>query len=247
MRRLLVVEDDPDSLEMFSRLLESGGYQVTRSGHAGGAISALETDTYDLVLADLLLSSHEVDRSWKTIESFVDLSRPAPLGLVTGWPVNPLEAKRRGVDFVLRKPFACDELFDQLAKALNLPAISQARETVLREYFGHLERGRYGALAWLCTEDVVYRVPGTSSRFANEVHGRAELVAFAEQTFATFTEPKFEISSMRPLPTGAIVEYVGTFREGETMHRAPGAVMFEFRDDRISRIQVRVATEEIIG
>jgi two-component system, OmpR family, response regulator VicR len=241
MRRLLVVEDDPDSLEMFSRLLESGGYQVQRCGHAREAIRALEKDTYDLVLADLLLSSHEIDRSWKTIESFVDLSRPAPLGLITGWPVSANEAKRHSVDFVLRKPFGCDDLFDQLAKALNLPDIPAPREAMLREYFSHLERGRYGALAWLCTEDVVYRVPGADSKFANEVHGRAELVAFAEATFAAFQDARFEIASMRPLPTGAIVEYVGSWSDGDVTRSMPGAVMFEFRDDLICRIQVRVS------
>lgn len=80
MRRLLVIEDDPDSLEMFSRLVESGGYAVRRCGQAADAIRTLEQDTYDLVLADLLLSSHEVQRSWQTVEQFADLARPAPLG-----------------------------------------------------------------------------------------------------------------------------------------------------------------------
>lgn len=151
------------------------------------------------------------------------------------------EAKRRGVDFVLRKPFGSDELFGRLAEALHLPTIPEPREAMLREYFHHLERARYGALAWLCTEDVIYRVPGADPRFANEVHGRNELVSFADQTFASFLEPRFEITSMRPLPTGAIVEYVGSWRTpDETRQKMPGTVMFEFRDDVICRIQVRV-------
>jgi hypothetical protein len=92
---------------------------------------------------------------------------------------------------------------------------------------------------------VRYRVPGEHPRFALEVRGRGEFVALAQRTFEGFPEAKFDIESIRPLPSGALVEYCGRWREGDAERAMPGGVMFAFRENLISEIQVRVPVEQL--
>jgi len=47
------------------------------------------------------------------------------------------------------------------------------------------------------------------------------------------------------LPTGALVEYRGRWRDGDVERALPGGIMFEFRENLISQIQVRVPLEQL--
>jgi CheY-like chemotaxis protein len=244
--RVLVIEDHPDVLEMMSLLLQNGGYNVVAAETSAQAERTLEKGGFDLVLADLMLEEHNVDTSWKTIDLFVDLARPAPVGLLTAWPVKPDDGPRHDLAFVLSKPCTRVQLFEQLATTLMLPDLDARQEDRLRAYFRCIEQRAYDELRALCTDDVIYRLPGSDPRFAHEIRGRREFVAFTAQTFEAFRNPQFELGAMRPLPKGALVEYIGRWEDaGGRTNQMPGAVMFEFRDNLFSRIQVRVDTDEL--
>jgi CheY-like chemotaxis protein len=245
MRRLLFIEDDPDSLEMLTLVLEQGGYTVTGAGDATEAMRLLGTQTFDLVITDLVLDTRGIDASWQALAELVELARPASIGLITAWGVRDAEAQRHGVDFVLRKPVARETLFGQLAETLHLPDVPMDRVDIVRDYFANLEQRKFVALGDLVTDAVRYRVPGQDPRFAREVRGRGEFVELAQRTFEGFPEARFEIEAIRPLPTGALVEYCGRWREGEAERALPGGVMFAFRDNRISDIQVRLPVEQL--
>lgn len=245
MRRLLVIEDDPDSLEMLALVLEQGGYRVTSAANALEAFRILATQTFDLVVSDLLLDGRGVEASWLAVSKLVELARPASFGLITAWDVSEADAKAHQVDFVLRKPCPRDVLFAQLATTLQLPDVPDDRVHIVRSYFSNLEHKEFDALGQLVTNAVRYKLPGEHPKFATEVRGRGEFVAFAQRTFEAFPEAKFEIESIRPLPSGALVEYRGRWREGDAEHALPGGVMFEFRDNLISEIQVRVPVEHL--
>jgi len=231
---------------MMTLLLQNGGYNVVAAETSARAERTLEKGGFDLVLADLMLEELNVDASWTTIDQFVDLARPAPVGLLTAWPVKPDDGPRHDLAFVLRKPCSRIQLFEQLASTLMLPGLDATQEDRLRAYFRCIEQGAYDEVGALCTEDVVYRLPGTDPRFAREIRGRREFVAFTAQTFQAFQSPHFELGAMRPLPKGALVEYIGRWQSADGMtSEMPGAVMFEFRDNLFSRIQVRVDTDEL--
>lgn len=243
--RLLLIEDDVDSLEMVALVLVAAGYAVDGAADKAAAKRALEKGAYDLVLADLLLGSSPLAASWQLIDELVDLARPTPFGLMTGWKLMPDDARDHGLVFVLRKPTSRGALISQLAETLKLPQLDDEHTQALLSYFKCIEQRAFGDLGALCTEDVTYRLPGSNARFANEVRGRGAFLAFTEQTFQTFQDPHFAVGAMRPLPGGAMVEYVGSWREGDAERVMPGAVMFEFRDGLISRINVRVDTDEL--
>ena len=56
LKRILVVDDDPDIRETLAELLQEEGYAVSSAAHGGEALSALRTDPRpDLILLDLMM------------------------------------------------------------------------------------------------------------------------------------------------------------------------------------------------
>jgi DNA-binding response OmpR family regulator len=55
MRRVLVVEDDPDIVELITHYLEGEGFEVEALGDGGHALDRLRRGTFDLLVLDLQL------------------------------------------------------------------------------------------------------------------------------------------------------------------------------------------------
>jgi CheY-like chemotaxis protein len=56
LKRILVVDDDPDIRETLAELLQEEGYGVTSAAHGGEALSALRTEPRPgLILLDLMM------------------------------------------------------------------------------------------------------------------------------------------------------------------------------------------------
>lgn len=53
--RILVVDDEPASVEILARLLEARGHRVAGAGSAEAAAAALRRESYDFVLLDVVL------------------------------------------------------------------------------------------------------------------------------------------------------------------------------------------------
>lgn len=245
MVRLLLIEDETDNREMLAMLLEAGGYSVTSVDSQAAALRALHRGGFDIVIADFMLGRHSTDESWRNIDQIVDAARPAPVGMLSAWHGFEREAPKHGVAFALRKPSLRDALFAQLAETLRLPPLTSPTVEKLRGYFDCIEAGTYDQFRSLLPGDFVYRLPGTDPRFSKEVRGLDEFIAFTAHTFEQFEEPRFEIGPMRPLPRGALVEYVGSWREGGARREMPGAVMFELDGGHIQRAEVRVNVDAL--
>lgn len=55
MSRILVIDDEPDVAELVMLILGNAGYE-TEAVHSGrAALARLETDTYDLIVCDLVM------------------------------------------------------------------------------------------------------------------------------------------------------------------------------------------------
>jgi len=114
--RVLVVEDEPEMLRLVQAALEEAGMQVTGAAREGEALKRLREGRYDVVVTDLY-----VTRGQEELESIAALLREAgatPVGVMSGWPVEEEVARAAGVAFVLRKPFALEELVRAVEAAL---------------------------------------------------------------------------------------------------------------------------------
>ena len=118
--RVLCVDDERIVLEVMAELLEALGQDVDQAlGGRKGIDAALEIRP-DAVFTDLGMP--EVN-GWEVAESVKEKSPDTAVVLVTGWGVqiDAEEAKTRGVDFILPKPYTLEEV-----KRL-LEAISERR------------------------------------------------------------------------------------------------------------------------
>jgi CheY-like chemotaxis protein len=125
-KRILVVEDHPESLELLRMMLEEEGYHVQSAETGRDAIEAVTSPPADetpeappdLILLDLRLpdmSGVEVVRALQE-----NLSEVPPVVIISAEPQQSLKEAARSVGATsLRKPFGFDELFQAIKRALN--------------------------------------------------------------------------------------------------------------------------------
>lgn len=116
--RILVVDDDPSLRRVVEVQLEQEGYAVSTAGSAQEALSALQVNSYDLVIADLKMP----ERSG--IELLREIRSQYPetvLMIVTafGTVESAVEAMKAGAYDYLTKPVHPDELSLVVRRALE--------------------------------------------------------------------------------------------------------------------------------
>lgn len=118
--RLLLVEDDFDSSEVVSAILEDSGIQVTSAANAEIALDVLGRQTIDVILSDVGLPGQDGYTFIRTVRGDPSLGA-IPAAALTAYA--HADDRRRALDagfqMHLRKPFDQDELFTvigQLAK-----------------------------------------------------------------------------------------------------------------------------------
>jgi len=116
--RVLVIDDEPEVRDLLAELLTGQGHVVTAcaDGHAG--LLRLEQEPVDLVITDLGMPGLS---GWEVAEA-VRRRRPGtPVALITGWGdrIDPEEARAKGVDFVVGKPFRIEEIVSVIARAVS--------------------------------------------------------------------------------------------------------------------------------
>jgi len=120
-RRILLVDDDKDLLQLIAMRLGAAGYAVTTAESGGAALAALATSRPELVITDLRMEGMD------GLGLFDAIHREAPalpVVILTAHGTIPeaVAATRRGVSGFLTKPFDAKVLLDTVAEALRLSA-----------------------------------------------------------------------------------------------------------------------------
>ena len=135
-KRVLVIEDDKDSLHVISELLRRAEYEVMAAETGREGLRLLHGETApDAVVLDFCLpdmTGHALLSMRTRWPSTVN----APVLLVTGndgWVDDSSELKQLGVASLLRKPIEPEELLQTLEQALGtaLPAEAEAANTAV--------------------------------------------------------------------------------------------------------------------
>ncbi len=118
--RLLVIDDEPDLLELLSRTLKLAGFEVDTTGDGHTALTRLNETNYDLIVCDVRMPG------MSGLEIFEQAQQQRPdlaksLIFMTGDTVSP--ATRRLLDETgapyLAKPFKPDELIQKVRGLLK--------------------------------------------------------------------------------------------------------------------------------
>lgn len=107
--RVLLLDDDPSMQRLVSTILKREGYRVNVFLTGRDAIASMDTESYDVILLDLMMP-HE---GGITVIRHLESKDPAKLKRVlvlTASPESVIANVRDSVSGVVQKPFDTDEL-----------------------------------------------------------------------------------------------------------------------------------------
>ncbi|GEM_PF-2892840 len=116
-RRVLVLDDEPSSRELFSEVLDAYGYLVEATDDGGAALGLLRGRRFDAILVDLAMPKMSGAAFLRGLAELPEPQRPVVL-VVTGRTEAPEPPQGVEVAEVLYKPFEPTVLLAGLHKAL---------------------------------------------------------------------------------------------------------------------------------
>jgi two-component system CheB/CheR fusion protein len=115
---ILLLEDDTDSRESMSMLLELAGAHVVSTPTAEDALTALQRTAFDAVVTDVAMPGRS--GFWLVGQIRQLPSRPTvPVLAVTGHPFPRDGMLRAGFDEQMLKPVSTDRLYETLAQLIG--------------------------------------------------------------------------------------------------------------------------------
>jgi PAS domain S-box-containing protein len=115
--RLLLVEDDPEILNLLRDMLRFKGHRVVAVNDGEKALELIDSSNFDLVLTDLGMP---VVSGWEIARRAKEKNPKLPVVMITGWGAQYEDAELagRGVDLMLSKPLSWDKLLNSIEKLL---------------------------------------------------------------------------------------------------------------------------------
>jgi DNA-binding response OmpR family regulator len=122
---ILVVDDDPDSLDIVRTFLESRGYDVSTASDGRAGLAKLEEVRPELVLLDVMMPGMDGWEVARIIKNHADFAatRVVMLTARSGFS-DKQEGLRAGADDYIVKPIRLDELAVRVEKNLEARASS---------------------------------------------------------------------------------------------------------------------------
>lgn len=122
-KKILVVDDDQDGLQLLDFALKSKGWQVVTASMGNEALELFKKDDFDLVLLDLRLP--DVDG----LEVMTQIKEVAPeieVIIISGYSSvdKAVEATKEGAFYFIEKPIDLERLFLLVEKALSVQSKS---------------------------------------------------------------------------------------------------------------------------
>ena len=120
---VLLVDDEPDILELLELTLRKMGLDVDRAGNVREALTKLTARRYDLCLTDMRMPD---GNGLQVVQHIVQNNLDLPVAVITahGNMENAITALKAGAFDYLTKPVSLDQLRTLVKSALNLPRIT---------------------------------------------------------------------------------------------------------------------------
>jgi two-component system cell cycle response regulator len=142
---ILVVDDDPASLEVAALLLEREGYRTRRASGGRECLAIVASERVDLVLLDVMMPEMDGFEVCAELRRTEPGSRVPVVLLTARDDVDTrLEGMHQGVSEFLTKPINRVELLARVRSQLHIVALTRQLETVERNLEGARKRQRPG-------------------------------------------------------------------------------------------------------
>lgn len=118
MKKVLVVDDDPDILEAMQMVLLSGGYDTDVTTKGDETYQKIKEYEPDLIILDVLLSGNDGREICKTLKTEA-ATKTIPIIMVSAHPNAKDTVKECGADSFVAKPFSVDGLLREVKKHIG--------------------------------------------------------------------------------------------------------------------------------
>jgi DNA-binding response OmpR family regulator len=128
---ILVVDDDPNSLDIAGRLLQRQGYRIRTAGSGEECLRIATSEPIHLLLLDVMMPGMD---GFAVCEALRDAGKQIPIILLTAKDDTDtrLEGMHHGVSEFLTKPINMHELFARVRAQLHILELGRQLETVER-------------------------------------------------------------------------------------------------------------------
>jgi DNA-binding NtrC family response regulator len=132
MVRILVIDDDPVILEVITKILKTNSYEVIAVPDGKAGIKQLESNSFDLVLTDLVMP--DVD-GLEVLDYVVSKSPTTKCIILTGYGTikSSVDSIKKGAFDYITKPITSDELLVVIEKALKFRNLEDENTRLKRE------------------------------------------------------------------------------------------------------------------
>lgn len=119
-KKVLIVDDEPDTLELVKLVLESGGFKTVLAANGTEALKEMETSLPDLVLLDIMMPDMD---GWEVFRKIKEKNSNLPVAILTAKAQNfdrLLGLHVLKADDYITKPFGKNELLSRVKKLTGL-------------------------------------------------------------------------------------------------------------------------------
>ncbi len=115
VKKILVVDNEEDQLDMMGSLLDRMGYQVVLAQDTDTALSLIEKDRFFLVITDLIMPGRD---GMELCEQIKSVEPRTAVYMFSGHVdlYEPEKIKRAGFDGYLQKPIDVEQLRQEINK-----------------------------------------------------------------------------------------------------------------------------------
>lgn len=129
MKKILLIDDDPDVRSVMSILLQKQGYAVETASRKEEAWERIKQEPPALILLDVLLSGADGRELCREIKALPETSS-IPVIMFSGHPSAGLQFESYGADDFIPKPIKTQALLDKMSQQVNLVGRSEQKGPV---------------------------------------------------------------------------------------------------------------------
>ncbi len=119
-KKVLIVDDEPDALELVKLVLESAGFETTLAMSGMEALDKIDASKPDLVLLDIMMPDMD---GWDVFRKIKEKNPEIPVAILTAKAQNIdklLGLHVLKADDYITKPFGKNELISKVRKLLKI-------------------------------------------------------------------------------------------------------------------------------
>jgi len=119
-KKVLIVDDEPDTLELVKLVLESGGFKTVSAANGIEALNQVDVSKPDLVLLDIMMPDMD---GWEVFRKIKEKNSTLPIAILTAKAQNfdkLLGLHVLKADDYITKPFGKNELISKVRKLTGL-------------------------------------------------------------------------------------------------------------------------------